>query len=311
MTAEAEQEQWPSVSVVIPTYNRPQLLELAIDAVLSQRYGGDLECLVVHDHGGPQARPRDLPAGRRLRLLHNNRSPGVAGARNAGLLAACGEFVAFCDDDDRWLPDKSRLQVRAMQARDDAIGVACGSIIEHDARTTTRCPVAPELSHRQLLRSRTSEVHSSALMFRRTALVDRVGLVDEQLPGGYGEDYDWLLRATSVAPVLTMPEPLVRVLWHRGSYFSHDWETMIRAIRYLIRKHPEFAAEPHGLARLHGRVAFAHAALGRRRQARESAFRSLRLNPLELRGYVALLASLRLLPPNTAIRLAHAVGRGL
>lgn len=310
MTSQAAPGDWPSVSVVIPTRNRPQLLALAIESVLGQRYDGEIECLAVHDRTQPQVSGRDVP-GRRLRIMKNTRSPGVAGTRNTGVLAASGELVAFCDDDDTWEPDKLRAQALALASRPDAIGAACGCLIAQDGRVTTRHPPTAELTHRQLLRSRVSAVHPSAMIFRRAALLDQVGLVDESLPGGYAEDYDWLLRATAAGPLLTIRDPLVRVLWHTGSFFNHDWETMIQAIIHLSNKHPDFATEPRGLARLYGRVAFAHAALGSRRDAREWALRALRLSPLERRAYVALAAGSGLMHAKVATRLANAFGRGI
>lgn len=311
MSPDAGHTQWPAVSVVVPTRDRPTLLERALGSVLGQRYDGAIDCVVVYDRTEPQPSRQQLPSGRRVQLLTNPRSPGPAGARNTGLLAATGDLVAFCDDDDTWEPDKLRLQVTALSEHPQAIGIASGCLIEHRGRTTARHPPTPALTHRHLLRSRVAEVHQSALMFRRAALLDRVGLFDEGLPSGYGEDYDWLLRATEVAPLVTIPDPLVRVLRHRGSFFNRDWETMISAIDYLLRKHPEFATEPRGMARLYGRVAFAHAALGRRREAREWALRTVRLSPRERRGYVALAASSGLLPAGTATRLANAFGKGI
>jgi glycosyltransferase involved in cell wall biosynthesis len=98
---------WPSVGVVIPTRNRPELLRRAIAAVRAQRYPGELKVVVVYD----QTEPDYLLAstdGVPVLVLTNWRSSGLAGARNTGLLALDTELMAFCDDDDQWLPDKLR-----------------------------------------------------------------------------------------------------------------------------------------------------------------------------------------------------------
>jgi hypothetical protein len=135
--------------------------------------------------------------------------------------------------------------------------------------------------------------------------------VDENIPGSYCEDYEWLLRAARVAPVLVVPEPLVRIHWHASSFFAEQWQTIISALLYLLDKHPEFGQEPAGLARIEGQIAFAHAALGQAGPARRWATRALRRNWLERRAYVALVVSTRLLRAETVLRLAHSAGRSI
>jgi len=98
----------PSVSVGIATCGRPELLRAAVRAALGQEYAGDIEVIVVYDR--VVVDPLDdivVRAGRRaLRTMANSRTPGLAGGRNTGILAARGELTSFCDDDDEWLPTK-------------------------------------------------------------------------------------------------------------------------------------------------------------------------------------------------------------
>src|SRR6266536_3212444 len=101
----------PTVSVVVPTRDRPELLRRAVQQVLDQRYPGEIECVVVFDQSDPAEVPVELAEGRRLRTVRNQRAPGLAGARNAGVLASTGELVAFCDDDDEWLAGKVAAHV--------------------------------------------------------------------------------------------------------------------------------------------------------------------------------------------------------
>ena len=135
--------------------------------------------------------------------------------------------------------------------------------------------------------------------------------VDEEIPGSYGEDYDWMLRAAAAGPIAVVPEPLVTVLWGRTSHFNRKWATIGDALEYLLRKHPAFADDPRGLARVQGQIAFAHAALGERPAARAWALRTLRSSWRERRAYLALLVSLRVLSADRVLRLAHSAGRGI
>ena len=111
------------------------------------------------------------------------------------------------------------------------------------------------------------EAHPSTVLVRATALRERIGLVDEEIPGSYGEDYDWILRAAQAGPIAVVERPLVRVLWGRQSFFNRRWRTIIDALDYCLAKHPVLRADPRGLARLQGQKAFAYAALGEPRSA--------------------------------------------
>jgi glycosyltransferase involved in cell wall biosynthesis len=301
----------PSVSVVVPTRDRPELLRRAVGAILGQAYPGPVRCLVVFDQSDPDLPWGDPGRGRRLELLRNRRAAGLAGARNSGVLHADGELLAFCDDDDEWLPDKLARQVERLQASPDAGVVTSGVLVRYRGRTIARTSPTPVISHRQLLRSRMFELHPSTVLVRRSLLLDHIGLVDEDIPGSYGEDYDWLLRAAKVAPVVAVQEPLVTVHWHQSSFFADRWRMIISALTYLADKHRELEQEPSGLARIYGQIAFAHAALGERGPARRWARRTLSLDPGERRAYLALAVSLGLVPAATVVRLANAAGKGI
>ncbi len=304
-------DTWPSVSVIVPTRQRPELLRRALRAILDQRYGGSVECKVVFDQEVPVDPGLEIAPGRSVTLLSNDRSPGLAGARNTGILASSSDLIAFCDDDDEWLPDKLRLQVELLRREPAALLVATGIDVIYDGRVTSRIPATERLTFRQVLRSRNQEIHPSSLLARRDVVINSIGLVDEDIPGSYGEDYEWLLRATKLGALVAVRQPLVRVYWHRSSFFADRWTTIVQSITYLLDRFPEFCEEPRGLARLKGRRAFALAAAGNRRSARAEAWAAMRLNWRERRAYVALVVSLRLISAERAQRVVHRFGRGI
>ncbi|HYY82632.1 MAG TPA: glycosyltransferase family A protein [Actinomycetes bacterium] len=299
------------MSVVVPTRDRPELLRRAVGSVLGQSYPGVVECIVVFDQCEPNLAWGELDERRQLRCTRNQRSPGLAGARNTGIMIAEGELVAFCDDDDEWLPDKLSEQVARLSEEPEAAVAGCGILIDHDGRSHRRVPPTDHVSLRQLLGSRMMELHPSTLLVRRRALLDGIGPLDEAIPGSYAEDYEWLLRAARFGSILTVRKPLVRVYWHRRSFFSDQWEAMIAACLYLLDKHAALRREPRWMARISSRIAFAYAACGQGRAARRWARQSMAANPWERRAWAAYLVSLRLLSPQTAQWLANRVGRGL
>jgi glycosyltransferase involved in cell wall biosynthesis len=297
-----------SVDVVVATRNRPDLLRLALEGILSQDYTGTITCYVVFDQSEPDHSLSVEEPGRRVRVLANTRARGLAGARNTGVLAGRGTHVAFCDDDDVWLPDKLSSQLRRMEA-ERAPTVVTGITVEYADRAVDRIPAADELATAHLARRRVMAAHPSTVLVERDALVSRIGLVDEQIPGSYGEDFDWLLRASAAGPIAVVPRPLVRVRWG-GSQFSRQWQTIVDAIDYGLAKHPAFHADPRALGRLYGRRAFALAALGRP-EARRAVLRTIRVAPLEPRAYLAAAVSMRLVTADRLLHLAHLRGHGI
>jgi Glycosyltransferase like family 2/Sulfotransferase domain len=300
--------KWPAVTVVVATRDRPALLERAVRGIMGQSYPGDIECTAVFDQSSPAAVSAQESASRTLRLMTNTRAPGLAGARNSGIAASDAALVAFCDDDDVWDVDKLRLQVERLTSA-GAEFAGCGVRIHHNGRVIARVPPrSVDLS--QLVRARVTALHPSTFLMRREAL-DAIGLVDEQIPGSYGEDYDWLLRAARRGPIVAVEQPLVDVYWHEQSFFAEGWEAIEDALTYLLGKHPELTSDRQGLARIQGQIAFAQAAQARRPAARRASWSALRNNPLERRAYLALAVASGLIPAASVVRVANSRGRGI
>ena len=155
--------------------------------------------------------------------------PGLAGARNTGIVAATGDLVAFCDDDDEWLPEKLREQVPALSASGATVA-ATGVDVVYEDRRTTRRPSRGRGNDGDVAAFSDTELHPSTILARRKELMDEDGLVDEAIPGSYGEDYEWLLRAARTSPIVAVRSPLSRVYWHRSSFFADRWLMIVEAI---------------------------------------------------------------------------------
>jgi len=304
-------EAWPPVSVVVATRDRPELLRTTLGSIRAQDYPGDLRVVLVYDRAEPETDLADPDPHRGITVIENTRTPGLAGARNTGILAADGELVAFCDDDDLWRPGKLTAQVRALLATPGAAFAACGIAIRYDGETLERPLERRRIRLADLLRSRLTELHSSTFLIRRAALLDGIGMVSEEIPGSYGEDYELLLRAARHAPLVNVPEVGVDVFWHRQSYFSQRWATIATALEWLLDRYPEFAAEPAGYARIAGQIAFANAARRHRRAALRWTGHALRAKWREPRAVLALAVASGALPPDRVLRVLHKHGRGI
>ena len=299
----------PRVSVVVATRDRPGLLERAVGSILGQDYAGEIECIVVYDH--TDIREFDSPLGgkRSLKFIQNSHRQGLPGGRNSGYDAATGELLAFCDDDDVWRPAKLTRQVALLD--DPAIGAAsCGLRLKGPGIDTERVLDRDRVVLEELLGDRVMEVHSSTMLVRRTTW-DAVGPVDEDIPGGYSEDYEWLLRLAAHTPIAVCREALVIVDWHGGSFYFGRWATIVEAQRYLIRKHPELARSRTGMARIRGQIAFALASGNRRVEAIRELAAVIRLNPREKRVLVTVPVILGLMTGERVLRMAQKRGRGV
>ena len=305
----ANPAQTDTVTVVVPTRNRPELLRQTLRAIAQQDFAGSITTIVVFDQTEPDLTIESDADRRQVRVVTNGRKPGLAGARNTGIDLAGSTFVAFCDDDDTWAPDKLRHQVD--QLKRSGRGMAVGAIEVHYEGTVTRrvAPMAP-IEFADLLRSRITEAHPSTFLFRRD-LLDQIGHVDEAIPGAYAEDYEYLLRAAKVTAIDVVDQATTTILWHTASFFVENWQTRIDALTYLLAAYPEFTTEPVGHARIQGQIAFAHAAMGNGSNARRWALTTLKSSWREGRAYLAVLVSTRLVSADRVVAFIQRRGRGI
>jgi glycosyltransferase involved in cell wall biosynthesis len=302
---------FPTITAVVPTRDRPALVERAVRSIVGQNYPGRVDCVVVFD-GSLGEPPRvDLSSGRSLTAVANRRNPGLAGARNTGVLAAEGDLIAFCDDDDEWLPSKLTRQVDALREHPDCDVVSCANVVIYGDREILRRAPAARITFADLLRSRVAMLHSSTILVRKDAYLDAIGPVDEEIPAGASEDYEWQLRASRHAPIAVVAEPLTRIHWHDGSQYSRRWDLYIGGLAYILDKYPEFETERRGKARIEGQIAFGYAALGRTRESLRWVRRCLRSDWRQPRGYLSLLVGARCLQADTLMHRLHSHGRGI
>jgi glycosyltransferase involved in cell wall biosynthesis len=303
------EQNCPPVSVVVATRDRPGLLERAVASILAQDYPGAVECIVVYDH--VEVRELDVPVtgDRTLKVIGNSHRQGLPGGRNSGVDAAGGELLAFCDDDDIWLPAKLSRQVE--QLADPAVGaVSCGLRLKGPGIDKERILDRDRVTLDELIADRVMEVHSSTMLVRRSTW-SAAGEVDEDIPGGYSEDYEWLLRVVAHTPIAVCRQALVIVDWHGGSFYFGRWATIVEAQRYLLRKHPELARSRTGLARIRGQIAFALASGNRRIEALRELAAVIRLNPREKRVPVTIAVVLGLMSGERVLRMAQKRGKGV
>ncbi len=302
----------PGVSVVIPTRGRRELVRKAVEAVVAQRYDGEIQCIVVHDQEEPDHTLEELSRdGRTVQVTFNTGQTGLAGSRNFGLELVEHDIIASCDDDDWWESDKVRMQVARLTLHPELLVVGAGiRLLMAEDRVVEWLGSSDLVTQEDLFRSRRKELHSSTLMMRRAAF-DLAGTYDEKLPQAYAEDYEWLLRASQHGPIGVVRAPLANIKKDGQSWFRERSEVIAEALEYLLAQHPEITRSRRGHARILGQIAFARANLGERAEALSLIKQSLVLWPLAPQAGLALFQVTFHTDPRVLLRGARVVGRGL
>lgn len=296
---------WPSISVVIPTRDRPELLRETLDAIRTQDYPGVLGAIVVYDRSEPDPGIVSDDPQRPVQVTKNERTPGAAGARNTGALQAATDLIAFCDDTDLFLDGKIRAQAQILVDEPDTEIVTCGlRLFGPDLQIDRSIPLT-RVKHADLLTGHMPQLHPSGILMRRSA----GWLFDEEIPGSYGEDYEFLLRASERTPIRNLQLIGVGIRWHKGSYFSvlQNAPLISSAVQWLLAKY-DFPRP--GYAHWAGKVAFAEAVQKNRGQALRWAMRTMRRRPLDARALLATVVALGV-PPSLIMKVLDKMGRGV
>ncbi len=191
------------ISVIIPTFNRFPFLCRAVDSVLNQTHG-DVEIIVVDDGSTddtPTLFPSQFPEIQYVKVEHSG-LPAVA--RNTGIRLAKGEFIAFLDSDDQWLPEKLSQQVTVFQ-RQPTVGLVCSNafVVRQHEKKPSQPYLRNDQGHSGQVLSELLEdnfIVTSTAMVRRAAL-ERVGLFCEDRTLQAVEDYDLWLRMAAQSEI--------------------------------------------------------------------------------------------------------------
>ncbi|MFP4580128.1 MAG: glycosyltransferase family 2 protein [Candidatus Sumerlaeia bacterium] len=202
----------PTVSVIIPVYNRPWCIRRAAESVVAQDYR-PIQLIIVDDGStddtgefiaGFEAKNRDREGLEVLCLRQENR--GVSAARNLGLRHARGEYVALLDSDDTWQPEKTSRQLRALIDEKLIINQTGEAWIRRGKRVNPPKRLLKKSGDIYAQSLDHCAISPSAVLFRKE-LIREVGDFDEAYPAC--EDYEMWLRVTARYPVGLVPDLLM------------------------------------------------------------------------------------------------------
>lgn len=288
----------PKVSVVVPAYNRADFVGETLDSILAQTYT-DYEVIVVDD-GSTDDTPTVLAKyrGKNVRVIRQE-NQGEGAARNTGIFAAQGEYIAFVDSDDLWTPIKLERQMALLTRQSHRCWVYCDAyVFDSETKRTLYVfgergnqyegDIARELLLRDFIASPTPVVHRSVFQ--------KVGVFNHN---PRDSDWDMWLRIAAHYPVGRVPEALAGYRIHRNSVSQQS--SPMFAHRYhisTIKKAVSFAPDVYGpvqnqaLAKQYLRTGVALAREGDLSWARKMFLQSIRLSPSMLSVYPRIVATL-------------------
>jgi glycosyltransferase involved in cell wall biosynthesis len=299
----------PEVTVVIPTRNRWTVLSTsALPSALAQE-SVEHEIIVV-DEGSSDATSAELSSfeGPRLRVIRHESAQGVARARNAGIAAARGTWVAFLDDDDLWSPLKLRRQLDAATAGGASFAYCAAAWLD-ERRHLLHARVPPNPQGLDLRLLRWNEIWAGCSnVIARTEVIRRLGGFDERL--FQLADWDLWIRLAFDGRAAAVDDVLVGYVLHAQSMLLTDRRDVFAEFRYLVDKHRELTVrtgvQPDA-AKFWRWVAAGHLRAGRRGAAARTYAQGARVSRdprLVLRALGALFGA-------RAARAAQTLARGV
>lgn len=300
------------ISVVVPCFNAERYISATLRSVLGQGLSA-IEVIVVDD--GSQDASADLVQSRfpGVTLLRQP-NQGVAAARNLGIAHASGEWVAFVDADDIWLPDKLAAQWALLQSNPEARMAYTAWQVWQSTDPGPPAQLVADLAAAAGDEARWAGASGwiypellldccvwTSTVLAQTALLRELGGFDSSLR--IGEDYDLWLRASRVTPILRVPRPLALYRHHPSNVTkgvpkaNHKGEVVTRALQRWGYQSPDGrrareADVARGLARSWSDFAGAHLVGGNPTVARQAAMRAVRTAPLQWLGWAVLVKAL-------------------
>lgn len=279
------------VSVVLPTHNRVNTLREAIHSVIDQTYR-NLELIVVDDAStDATAQIAEGIADPRIRLLRHDTNRGAPAARNTGIAAARGEFIAFQDSDDAWLPEKLARQMAVFAQSPANVGAVYCAMLRFGGAESTAIP-GPQVTtrhgdfSRQLLFD--NFVGTPTLVVKRPVL-EQAGPFWEALPRF--QDWELALRLSHHCRFGFVDDVLVHFRDTPGNISSDDRARTVALEMILHRHEKRFRSVPQAYAKLNFAVGQSFALNGEFRLARRHFRRGIAATPLAVRPWAGLFAT--------------------
>lgn len=259
----------PKVSVIIPTHNRSELLKRAIKSVLNQTYQ-DFEIIVVDD-GDVSAEDvvKSFSESRIKYIKHKIPHKGGSAARNTGIKNSKGDYIAFLDDDDEWLPEKLEIQMSKLENTSDDVGFCFAAVknIYDDKEEITEVPEGID-DYFELALRRLKGFLTVTLVIKKFVF-EKVGYFDERFLSH--QEPDLMIRVTKKYKGLGINQSLVKVNMTKHGQIGSDLKRRIKGRKMILEKYySEFKKRPKILAKHHFQIGLWYRDVGKYGQAKKN-----------------------------------------
>lgn len=240
----------PIVSVIIPTFNRANMIRRAIESVTLQTFN-DWELIVVDDASTDNTEGiirTYLEDDQRIRYYKHKKNHGGGAARNSGIKMSNGRYIAFLDDDDRWYPEKLRLQYHYSQNHPDAGFIYAGfSYIDYETEKIIKS-VSPQYQGNVSSVILKNNIIGSPTPLIKKECFAQAGLFDEKLNSC--QDWDMWIRISQHCFFAYVKEYLAAVTMH-GTQISSNLSSKIDSRKKLFNKYFDFIKENKSILSYH------------------------------------------------------------
>lgn len=230
----------PLVSVVIPMYNRENTIRRAIESVINQTYK-NIEIIVVDDNStDASVRIVEEYVGDRVKLILLPHNSGANAARNAGIREAKGDYIAFQDSDDEWLPDKLTIQMDCMLNEGYKV-LFCPYTLISSGNFMKQFPEANVIQRVKeggaVSILRYGNLASTQTLVIAREVTEKVGLFDESMPRL--QDYEYMIRIAQMYDIGCVEQSLVNA-YRQEQSITTDQNAYFEAVEILLEKHGDF-----------------------------------------------------------------------
>ena len=284
----------PDVSVIIPTYNRAHLISRAIQSVLDQSYQ-DFEIIVVDDCSTDNTEEviREFQEkDERIRYIRHERNKGPAAARNSGIKAVKGEYIAFQDSDDEWLPEKLEKQMKVFKISPPEVGVVYTGFWRLEKTKKTYIPFSWVTQkegniHEDLLRG--NFIGTPVALIRKECF-KKVELFDEYISAR--EDWELWIRISKYYEFKYIPEPLMISYYTSGGVDEKSIIVNINILEFIVNKHyKNFAEHKKILSKHYFNIGLNLCSIRHLSKGKKYFIKAIKIYPLDIRYSLMLIIS--------------------
>ena len=227
----------PLVSVIITTYKRSEFLTRAINSVLKQTYK-NFEVIIVDDNNKndeyskfTQTLLETYINRNEIKIIQHDENKGISAARNTGIKEANGEYIAFLDDDDEFLPKKIELQINLFKESKKNVGLVYGAYKEIDIGTGKERIILPKYKNNVSKVLGINHIGTPSTVMFSSAAIKKIGEFDLNL--NHKEDIDYYFRLSKYFEISFTKEVVTKYYFHSGSASKNDNDRLVKMLRFL------------------------------------------------------------------------------